>query len=160
MNCRICRRDFLNSTLLASGGLLLGHLAPRALLAEDHWTGYGGVGDYRDSNGNTAEVMNAAHQIRDHVFDTRSTDVIDTGEAFDCVVVGGGISGLAAPGLILELAPIQPAPESASGRCARSATARNAGKPSACYGEYPVTRWPSSVLLGPAGQKTDVSKFG
>jgi spermidine dehydrogenase len=93
---RICRRDFLNSTLLASGSMLLGSLAPSQLLAADDWTGYGGVGDYRSSNGNTSEVMNAAHRIRDHAFDAVPADVIDTGEIFDCVVVGGGISGLAA----------------------------------------------------------------
>lgn len=96
MSCRICRRDFLNSTLLASGGLLLSPLIPRQLLASDDWTGFGGVGDYSNSNGNTAEVMNAAHKIRDHAFDTRPADAIDTGEVFDCVIVGGGISGLAA----------------------------------------------------------------
>src|SRR5207237_10833271 len=47
--------------------------------------------------------------------------------------------------------------ESASGPCARSATARNAGKPSACRGEYRETAWPSSVLLVSARRKTDVS---
>jgi spermidine dehydrogenase len=93
---KICRRDFLNSTLLASGGLLLGSLSPRQLLARDEWTGYGGVGDYGNSNGNTFEVMSAGHQIRDHVFDSLPADITDTGEVFDCVVVGGGISGLAA----------------------------------------------------------------
>jgi spermidine dehydrogenase len=96
MDSRICRRDFLNSTLLASGSLLLSPLAPRDLLAQgNEWTGYGGVGDYRNSNGNTAEVMTAGHQIRDHVFDHPAANAIDTGETFDCVVVGGGISGLA-----------------------------------------------------------------
>jgi spermidine dehydrogenase len=96
MNCRIGRRDFLNSTLLASGSLLLGPITPRELLAEGDWTGYGGVGDYRNSNGNTYEVTMAGHRIRDHAFDQRPADVADTGEEFDCVVVGGGISGLAA----------------------------------------------------------------
>ena len=96
MDRRICRRDFLNSTLLASGTLLLGPLAPNDLLAQgEDWTGYGGVGDYHNSNGNTAEVMNAGHKIRDHVFDSPPADALDTGETFDCVVVGGGISGLA-----------------------------------------------------------------
>ncbi len=96
MDARITRRDFLNSTLLAAGGTLIGPKAPRDLLAEDDWTGYGGVGDYRRSNGNTAEVVNAAHKIRDHVFDQAPAEAADTGEVFDCVVVGGGISGLAA----------------------------------------------------------------
>ena len=97
MDRRICRRDFLNSTLLASGSLLLGPLTPAELLAQNkQWTGYGGVGDYQNSNGNTAEVMDAGHKIRDHVFDNPPADAADTGEIFDCVVVGGGISGLAA----------------------------------------------------------------
>lgn len=98
LNSRICRRDFLNSTLLASGSLLLGPLSPRDLIGQeqDDWTGYGGVGDYSDANGNTAAVMNAGHAIRDHVFDSPPSDAIETGETFDCVVVGGGISGLAA----------------------------------------------------------------
>lgn len=96
MGRRICRRDFLNSTLLASGSALLGSLSPRQLLARDEWTGYSGVGDYAESNGNTFEVMTAGHQIRDRVFKSLPADTIDTGETFDCVIVGGGISGLAA----------------------------------------------------------------
>ena len=96
MDQKICRRDFLNSTLLASGSVLLGSLSPRQLLARDEWTGYGGVGDYANSNGNTFDVMSAGHQIRDHVFGSLPADTVDTGEVFDCVVVGGGISGLAA----------------------------------------------------------------
>ncbi|HKT11333.1 MAG TPA: NAD(P)-binding protein [Terriglobia bacterium] len=96
MDRRICRRDFLNSTLLASGSLLLSPLAPNDLLAQGKdWTGYGGVGDYHNSNGNTAEVMDAGHKIRDRVFDSAPANALDTGETFDCVVVGGGISGLA-----------------------------------------------------------------
>lgn len=96
MDQRICRRDFLNSTLVASGATLLDSLSPRQILAKDDWTGYGGVGQYADSNGNTFEVMTAGHQIRNHVFQSFPPDTIDTKEVFDCVVVGGGLSGLAA----------------------------------------------------------------
>jgi len=74
----ITRRDFLNSSLLASGGLLLNPVSPAQLLAQakdnssgsenGDWTGYGGVGDYANSNGNTAAVLEAGHQIRDEVF--------------------------------------------------------------------------------------------
>ena len=99
----ITRRDFLNATLLASGGLLLSSASPADLLAaraaeraSDDWTGYGGVGDYANSNGNTLGVMEAGHQIRDGWFESLPASVIDTGETYDCVVVGGGISGLAA----------------------------------------------------------------
>ncbi len=104
----VTRRDFLNATLLASGGMLLNAASPAELLAaransnsnarpnEDEWTGYGGVGDYANSNGNTLAVLEAGHQIRDHRFESLPASVIDTGETYDCVVVGGGISGLAA----------------------------------------------------------------
>jgi len=92
----IHRRDFLNSTLLASGSALLSGLTPTQMLAAEDWTGYGGVGDYAHSNGNTAEVMNAAHRIRDHVYDALPTDATNTGETYDCAIIGGGISGLAA----------------------------------------------------------------
>src|SRR5690348_4562049 len=90
------RRDLLNSTLLAAGSLLLGSATPLQLLAREDWTGYGGVGDYATSNGNTWEVVTAGHQIRDRVFDSESHPVLDTREQYDCVIVGGGISGLAA----------------------------------------------------------------
>ncbi len=88
------RRDFLNSTLIASGAALLGGASPMALLAEQDWTGFSGVGDYARSNGNTHEVMMAGHAIRDGAFEGTKVAIQDTGEVFDCVVVGGGISGL------------------------------------------------------------------
>lgn len=107
MDASITRRDFLGSTLLASGASLLNGLNPAQLLAignsspaagseKDDWTGYGGVGDYSRSNGNTYAVMEAGHKMRDGAFDPLPADTIDTGEIYDCVVVGGGISGLAA----------------------------------------------------------------
>jgi spermidine dehydrogenase len=103
MDARISRRDFLNSTLIASGALLTTR-TPAELLSQaaaqvsqgDAWRGYGGVGDYASSNGNTLQVMVDGHQIRDGVFERLPADTIDTGETYDCVVVGGGISGLAA----------------------------------------------------------------
>ena len=97
MNARICRRDFLNSTLLASGTVLLGSKTPLELLAQQPtWGGYTGVGDYAGANGHTMEVMLAAHAVRDRAVRTPSAAAVDTGEVFDLVVVGGGISGLAA----------------------------------------------------------------
>ena len=93
----ISRRDFLNSTLLATGGMLLSSMSPAQLLqAQNDWTGFGGIGDYSASNGNTWDVIMAGHQIRDGLFETPPANVADTGETYDCVVVGGGISGLAA----------------------------------------------------------------
>lgn len=93
----ITRRDFLGSTLLASGAALLSSLSPAELLAlEDNFTGYGGVGEYSNSNGNTWNVLRAGHTIRDAIYQTLPKDIIDTGETYDSVIVGGGISGLAA----------------------------------------------------------------
>lgn len=97
MDERITRRDFLGSALLASGSVLLAGGTPVELLANDNdFTGYRGVGEYSRSNGNTWEVLEAGHAIRDGVYDPLPKDVIDTAEDCDCVIVGGGISGLAA----------------------------------------------------------------
>ena len=97
MQDSITRRDFLGSTLLASGALLLESLTPTELLAQsDDFTGYGGVGEYKNSNGNTWQVVQAGHKIRDAAGHAAPQTVIDTGETYDCVIVGGGISGLAA----------------------------------------------------------------
>ena len=67
----ITRRDFLGSTLLGSGAMLLSGLTPAQLLAAaDEWSGYGGVGDYAKSNGNTFEVLTAGHKMRDNAWPT------------------------------------------------------------------------------------------
>jgi spermidine dehydrogenase len=92
----IDRRDILNSTLLAAGSILLGAANPLELLGQEDWTGFGGVGDYAHCNGNTWDVVAAGHNIRDHTFDKKPVQPVDTSETFDCVIVGGGISGLAA----------------------------------------------------------------
>src|SRR5258708_13571076 len=95
MNAGITRRDFLGSTLLASGALLLEGIAPNELLAGgDEFSGYGGVGEYSRSNGNTLEVLLAGHKMRAGAYDPLPADTVHTKAIYDCVVVGGGISGL------------------------------------------------------------------
>src|SRR5689334_5274428 len=97
MNEPISRRDFLNGTLLASAGLLLKGKAP-TISPADAFNGYGGIGDYRHSNGNTWDVLRAGHALRDGggAFEQRIANAVDSGETYDLVAVGGGISGLAA----------------------------------------------------------------
>src|ERR1700732_598836 len=59
MGQSITRRDFLNATLLASGGLLLRPVSPAEMLADEgrarrregDWTGSGGGGGYANCTG-------------------------------------------------------------------------------------------------------------
>nr|WP_231377862.1 FAD/NAD(P)-binding protein [Sphingobium sp. JAI105] len=106
----ITRRDFVGGTLLGSGAALLGASAPALAappkgqavdspltgLGED-WTGPGGIGDYAGKNGNTAEVVNAAHgDIRNGSLDARIANAKVVDDVYDLVIVGAGISGLTA----------------------------------------------------------------
>jgi spermidine dehydrogenase len=97
VNEQISRRDFLDGAILASGSILLGAAAPAQVLAQNSdWTGYTGEGDYRTSAGNMEEVVRAAHAVRDRAYDKPLSEAVDTGEVFDCAIVGGGFSGLSA----------------------------------------------------------------
>ncbi|MFT6956558.1 MAG: spermidine dehydrogenase [Halieaceae bacterium] len=112
------RRDFVGSTLIGSGVALLAAGAPLSVMGmadKDHvqfklggtmplplnqldksWTGYGGVGDYATSNGNTHTMVNAAHTLRNGDFKDRVKSAKDTDEEYDLVVVGAGFSGCTA----------------------------------------------------------------
>jgi spermidine dehydrogenase len=98
----ITRRDFMNGMMLGSGAALLHSSAPLSAQAPGFaapgadWYGFGGVGDYATSHGNTPEVVARAHEIRDGRYTPLPDDIIDTGETFDAVIVGGGIAGLGA----------------------------------------------------------------
>lgn len=113
MDADITRRDFLNAVALGTGAALLGTPAPAhrgrpgapsAPMvppgAPDEpwhpWTGYPGIGDYARSNGNTWEVVSAAHGLRDGTYDKMLNTTSDTGELYDLVIVGGGFSGTVA----------------------------------------------------------------
>lgn len=107
MGANITRRDFMGATLLGAGSALMGMAAPGTARGQTtglpmtgltpDWTGPGGIGDYGQSNGNTHEVLNNAHGgIRNQEFDALLASATDTGEKFDLLVVGSGISGLSA----------------------------------------------------------------
>ena len=106
----VTRRDFVGGTLVGAGAALLGMASPAAMRSVQAqtvaspmtglgpgWTGPGGIGDYARSNGNTHEVVNAAHGgIRNQEFDKLLRAATDTGEKVDVVIVGCGIAGLSA----------------------------------------------------------------
>lgn len=114
----ITRRDFIGNTLIGSGAALLSAKAP-ALFAQggmnnadqfklgntmplplngldEKWTGPGGVGDYASANGNTHEVVNAAHTFRNGDFNKQVKQAANTREKYDLVVVGAGFAGCTA----------------------------------------------------------------
>ena len=111
---RVTRRDFLNATLLGAGGALLGaHSPAEAAVVRSPvlssaepappgtgealaWEGPGGFGDYTRSHGNMFDMVQTAHAMRDGKFAGVLRHVVDTGETFDVIVVGGGASGLGA----------------------------------------------------------------
>lgn len=117
-NPAITRRDFVGGTLIGSGAALLTAKAPgftanaqeagllppefpQTMAAslntlDESWTGPGGVGDYASANGNTHDVVNAAHTFRNRDFDTQIATARDTGEHYDLVVVGAGFAGVTA----------------------------------------------------------------
>lgn len=96
----ITRRDFLGATLVGSGAALLrgnsalAASAPAPSSWAKDWYGYGGVGDYASSHGNTPEVVQSAHDLRDGLLQSRFKGAVDTGETYDLIVVGGGFAGL------------------------------------------------------------------
>ncbi len=97
LNAHITRRDFLGSTLIGSGAILLGAAAPAfAQNLTSQWNGYAGIGDYARSNGNIASVVDAAHGIRDGMYEARIADAPAVDELYDLIIVGGGFAGLIA----------------------------------------------------------------
>ncbi|HEX3883467.1 MAG TPA: FAD/NAD(P)-binding protein, partial [Stellaceae bacterium] len=99
---QITRRDFLNGVPLAVGGaaaasvLFPGHLATAAASpAPQDLPGYYPplLTGMRGSHPGSFE---AAHRLRDGDFWSAAAEITQTGEHYDLVIVGGGISGLAA----------------------------------------------------------------
>ncbi len=97
MGSPISRRDFLNGVAIGVGGTIAaGWLSPdlETLLAQ------GQAGSYPPAltglRGSHAGSFEAFHSMRDDAFWKNAPAPEDTGEEYDLVVVGGGISGLTA----------------------------------------------------------------
>ena len=104
MNHKITRRDFLNGVAVGTGAALVaGPIGARKLLAAgilDEPEVQNSVGYYPPAKlgmrGNHDGSFAMAHQMRDGADASALGSLNDTGETYDLVVVGGGISGLAA----------------------------------------------------------------
>ena len=106
MDRGITRRDFLNGVALTVGAAML----PSDLLAAaDMQAGREKSPEYYPPGltglrGSHPGSFEAAHSLRDGTFWERAGTPIDTGESYDLVVVGGGISGLSAAHFFRKLA--------------------------------------------------------
>lgn len=100
----ITRRDFVYGSSLLLGGALTGCAtgsstddpADYSFRVGRDWHGPGGVGDYAGSHGNTPDVVQAAHEIRTGRFRDVVRNAVDSGETYDCIIVGAGFAGLSA----------------------------------------------------------------
>jgi spermidine dehydrogenase len=99
MRSRITRRDFLNGVALSVGAAAV----PGALKAFG-WQGEQGSPESPDYyppaltglRGSHPGAFETAHSLRNGTFWAQAGKPVDTGEVFDLVIVGGGISGLSA----------------------------------------------------------------
>jgi spermidine dehydrogenase len=106
MGARITRRDFLNGVALTAGAAIVPGFFPSSVPPE-MWAAAAADLDaqnvpgyyppaktgLRGSHPGSFETM---HKVRDGSFWEDAPQTVDTGEFYDLIIVGGGISGLAA----------------------------------------------------------------
>ena len=98
MGAKITRRDFLNGVAITAGAAIIPPemwAAAAADLEPQDGSGYypPSKTGLRGSHAGSFETM---HEVRDGDYWSSAPKAVDTGESYDLVVVGGGISGLAA----------------------------------------------------------------
>ena len=104
MDRPITRRNFLDGVALAIGAGAVGSFALPGMpaRAEAHGSAYPPAGT--GLRGHTDDAQNVMHGLRDGTFDAAGPNMA-TGEVYDLVVVGAGISGLAAAFLYRQQRP-------------------------------------------------------
>ena len=95
MDCPITRRDFMNGAAMAIAAAITPHssLFAQAVPGPQDRPGYDPPAAH-GLRGSHAGAFEVAHQLRDGTFWTNAGQPESTGESYDLVVVGGGISGL------------------------------------------------------------------
>jgi spermidine dehydrogenase len=100
MNRAITRRDFLNGVAVTAGASLGASLMPWDVFAAQTSAPKTPSNYYPPAltglRGSHPGASDAAHALRDGTFWDNAGKPEDTGETYDLIVVGGGISGLAA----------------------------------------------------------------
>jgi spermidine dehydrogenase len=101
MDRKITRRDFLDGVALAVGGALVSSAVPRVFGLSDLDSAPEKNPNYYPPaltglRGNHEGSYPVAHSLRDHSFWDSASKPESTGETYDLIIVGGGISGLAA----------------------------------------------------------------
>ena len=102
MGATITRRDFLNGVALTAGAAAI-----PAIIAGEMWAATAADLDAQDVpgyyppaktglRGSHVGAFETMHKVRDGAFWDEAPKAVDTGEFYDLVIVGGGISGLAA----------------------------------------------------------------
>jgi spermidine dehydrogenase len=103
----IARRDFLQGAAIGVGGLMLGGLAPELVAAAGEVAEQDHPGYYPPTRlgmrGSHPGSFEAAHALRDSA--SLTGPIVETGESFDLIVVGAGISGLAAARFFRDRSP-------------------------------------------------------
>src|SRR5579871_3519405 len=97
MHRRITRRDFINGVAVTAGAAMM----PWHLRAAESTPGPEKSADYyppalTGMRGSHPGSFDTAHSLRDGTFWDTAGKPEDTGETYDLIIVGGGISGLAA----------------------------------------------------------------
>jgi len=110
MDRPIDRRDFLNGVAVGVGVLGTGVGAAFSALAQGAGWPQDAAGYYppllTGLRGSHAGSFEGAHALRDGDFWSSHADLTDTGENYDLVIVGGGISGLAAAHFYRQAQPV------------------------------------------------------
>jgi spermidine dehydrogenase len=101
MNRAITRRDFLNGVAVGAGGAMASAWLPGfSLAAEAEQFAQDAPGydppSLTGMRGTTDEAMEVGHRVRDGNFRKGVGQSIDTHETYDLIIVGAGMSGLAA----------------------------------------------------------------
>jgi spermidine dehydrogenase len=100
MHCPITRRDFLNGVAIGVGSSLVGGFPLLAAFGSDDLAPEKTADYYPPAltgmRGNHDGSFTFAHRLRDGAAPDSMGAAVKTGESFDLVVVGAGISGLAA----------------------------------------------------------------